>query len=263
VIQDARSPLAGLIADELRRYGANVVVVDQGQLAQEPVTISSERVSLRGDPLDCVAWLVDPSSTYSDSFRASDVAFVDSETLALWAAILHHPSVRSTYRAGIAGLIEGRAWPYWRRELTGRLTPLAPLHFGGRAGGPGNPMKIFWLPYSHAKTETVASAAVMNLLGAAAYCGAPPVETIYVAGQPLDSNCRAGAANTGKELLAAGLVMALGLADGGGRMIAVDPFPAPVDEGKCKEAARLLADFLVGGSRVASCFTDNPERAPP
>ena len=69
----------------------------------------------------------------------------------------------------------------------------------------------------------------MELLGAAAYFGAPLRETIYVAGEPLNSNSPADA-DAARELLAAGLALTLQITDADRRLVAMDPFPALPDD---------------------------------
>lgn len=229
--------LAAALARELATRGRQVLHLAGRSLVDAVLSIRGERLSVNDLPVDGVAFLAPPTSLARGLLEPSDDAFVAAEARALWLAALQLESVTVVNRYDADAWFRGAGWPVWRSRLRAAGVPVCPLAVGGAGRGDWS-----WLPWTSVRPRAMDSAAGF-FMAAAAVSAAVPSQHLIVRGRsmgrgtPLPPRLAAALSAHGIELAEVWL-------DAKGRVVAVDPAPAPADPDVVAAAADLLADVF-------------------
>lgn len=237
VVAHAADRLAAAVVAALRADGRPVIAAAPETLSGRRVRLDAHHVAVDGQAVAAALWRVPPGETFSADFEAEDRAFVDTETRAVWLALLNHASVRSPLRPPPDSFFIGAGWQAWRQRLRRDGVAVAPL----ASAGAGR-----WLPFDHAETRARPGAAALAMLGGAVAAGDVAQRTLLVGPHLFGDGAPAGNVQAAAAALRRhGLRLAEIGGDAATAVLTVDPFPAVDRPGLLDRAVPAILQELL------------------
>ena len=235
-VSSTADTLAAAITANLKATGVRTCQVEPAALGDLSLSLSSDTLTIDGQPVAGVLFRSFPDTSFSDGFMADDQSFCDAEIGATWLAALQLESVFAINRYAADIWFEALRWPCWRRLLIEAGIEVSEFAFGDVETEDSHA----WYPYAGTTAAVAPDRSARRVLGSAVTTASRKQASLMVCGEVIAGDVQPAILDTTRLLDEAGIKIAEVETDFDGHILRVDAHPLITDAELLAKTSTLL-----------------------